>query len=152
MRSRKSQTHSLKHFEKLIEVNLIGAYLTIREAAKHVSEGGKIVFVSSQLAERPRATTGMYSACKAAIDAMLVSMSRELGPRKICINSVRPGATEPGMFSDSSEERKEHFRSLSPFNRLGKPEDIAGAVEFLVSEESGWITGQHLRVDGGASN
>ena len=125
----------LDEFQKLIDTNLIGSYLTIREAASHVTEGGKIVFVSSQLADRPRATTGMYSACKAAIDAMVVSMSHELGPRGICINSVRPGATEPGMFADSSEERKEHFRSLSPFNRLGKPQDIAGVVE-----------GQHLRV------
>ena len=142
----------LEAFRKLVEVNLIGSYLTIREAADHVSAGGKIVFVSSQLAERPREKTGMYSACKAGIDAMIVSMSHELGPRGICINSVRPGATEPGMFADSSEERKEYFRSLSPFKRLGNPEDIAGAVEFLVSDEARWITGQHLRVDGGASN
>ena len=143
---------NLDAFRELIDVNLIGSYLTIREAASRVSEGGKIVFVSSQLAERPRATTGMYSACKAAIDAMIVSMSHELGPQNICINSIRPGATEPGMFADSSEERKEHFRSLSPFNRLGTPNDIAGAVEFLISDEASWITGQHLRVDGGASN
>ena len=143
---------SLETFRNLIDVNLIGSYLTIRQAAVHVSEGGKIVFVSSQLAERPRATTGMYSACKAAIDAMIVSMSHELGPRSVCINSVRPGATEPGMFADSSEERKDYFRSLSPFNRLGRPDDVAGAVEFLISEEANWITGQHLRVDGGASN
>ena len=142
----------LDAFQKLIDVNLIGSYLTIREAAIKVSDGGKIVFVSSQLAERPRATTGMYSACKAAIDAMVVSMSQELGPRGICINSVRPGATEPGMFASSTEERKEHFRSLSPFNRLGTPQDIAGAVEFLISDAASWITGQHLRVDGGASN
>ena len=143
---------SLETFRNLIDVNLIGSYLTIREAADHVSEGGKIVFVSSQLAERPRATTGMYSACKAAIDAMIVSMSHELGQRSVCINSVRPGATEPGMFADSSEERKDYFRSLSPFNRLGRPDDVAGAVEFLISDEANWITGQHLRVDGGASN
>ena len=143
---------SLEAFRDLIDVNLIGSYLTIREAAVRVSTGGKIVFVSSQLAERPRETTGMYSACKAAIDALVVSMSHELGPRGIYINSVRPGATEPGMFSNSSEETREYYRCLSPFNRLGTPADIAGAVEFLVSDEAGWITGQHLRVDGGASN
>ena len=142
----------LKQFQKLIDVNLIGTYLTIREAAKHVSDGGRIVTVSSQLAERPRKNTGMYSASKAAIDAMIVSMSHELGPRKICINSVRPGATEPGVFSGSEEDRKEFFRELSPFKRLGTPEDTAGVVAFLVSEESGWMTGQHLRCDGGASN
>ena len=142
----------LKQFQKVIDVNLVGTYLTIREAANHVTDGGRIVTVSSQLAERPRKNTGMYSASKAAIDAMIVSMSHELGPRKICINSVRPGATEPGVFSGSEEDRKEFFRELSPFKRLGTPEDTAGVVAFLVSEESGWMTGQHLRCDGGASN
>ena len=139
-------------FQKLIDVNVLGSYLTIREAARKVSDGGKIVFVSSQLAERPRENTGMYSACKAAIDAMIVSMSHELGARGICINSVRPGATEPGMFADSSEDRKEFFRKLSPFKRLGTPQDVAGVVDFLLSDNSKWMTGQHLRVDGGASN
>ena len=142
----------LKQFQELIDVNLIGTYLTIRQAAKHVNDGGRIVTVSSQLAERPREKTGMYSACKAAIDAMIVSMSHELGSRGICINSVRPGATEPGVFANSDEDRKEFFRELSPFKRLGTPEDIAGVVAFLVSEESRWMTGQHLRCDGGASN
>ena len=139
-------------FQKLIDVNVIGTYLTIRQAARRISDGGKIVFVSSQLAERPRENTGMYSACKAAIDALIVSMSHEMGARGICINSVRPGATEPGMFAGSSEDRKDFFRQLSPFRRLGTPQDVAGVVGFLLSDESGWMTGQHLRVDGGASN
>lgn len=139
-------------FRELIDVNVVGSYLTLRQAALRVSDGGRIVFVSSQLAERPREGTGMYSACKAAIDAMIVSMSHELGQRGIRINSVRPGATEPGMFADSSADRKDFFRQLSPFKRLGSPEDIAGVVAFLVSDASKWMTGQHVRVDGGASN
>ncbi|EMI22937.1 3-oxoacyl-(acyl-carrier-protein) reductase [Rhodopirellula maiorica SM1] len=143
---------TLDDFQKLLSVNVVGAYLTIREAARRIEEGGRIVFVSSQLAERPREGTGLYSATKAAIDAMIVSMSRELGTRDITINSVRPGATEPGMFADSSDERKEFFRNLSPFKRLGHPDDIAGVVEFLLSDDARWMTGQHLRVDGGASN
>lgn len=143
---------NLSEFQKLIDVNVMGAYLTVRQAARRIRDGGKIVFVSSQLAERPRENTGMYSACKAAIDAMIVSMSHELGSRGICINSVRPGATEPGMFADSSEDRKDFFRELSPFKRLGTPQDVAGVVAFLLSDESSWMTGQHFRVDGGASN
>lgn len=143
---------ALADFRKLIDVNLIGSYLTIRKAAETVADGGRIVFVSSQLGERPRENTGMYSACKSAIDAMIVSMSHELGSRNICINSVRPGATEPGVFADSSAEKKEFFRKLSPFGRLGNPDDVAGVVAFLVSDEAGWMTGQHLRCDGGASN
>ena len=142
----------LTQFQELIDVNLIGSYLTIREAARRINEGGRIVFVSSQLAERPRKNTGMYSACKAAIDAMIVSMSHELGLRGICINSVRPGATEPGVFSSSEEDRKEFFRELSPFKRLGTPADTAGVVAFLVSDDARWMTGQHPRSDGGASN
>ena len=94
----------------------MGAYLTVRQAARRICDAGKIVFVSSQLAERPRQNTGMYSACKAAIDAMIVSMSHELGSRGICINSVRPGATEPGMFADSSEDRKISFANCPPSN------------------------------------
>ncbi|TWU20016.1 SDR family oxidoreductase [Allorhodopirellula heiligendammensis] len=143
---------TLDEFQKLLRVNTVGAYLTIREAARRIERGGRIVFISSQLAERPREGTGLYSASKAAIDAMIVSMSRELGNRQITINSVRPGATEPGMFANSNEERKEFFRQLSPFHRLGRPDDIAGVVEFLLSDEARWMTGQHLRVDGGASN
>ena len=142
----------LTDFRKLVAVNLTGAFLTLREAARRLSDGGRLVFVSSQLAERPRTGTGVYSATKAAIDAMLVSMSHELGTRGITVNSVRPGATEPGMFAGSDEERKEFFRNLSPFKRLGHPKDVAGVVSFLASDDAAWITGQHVRADGGASN
>lgn len=143
---------TLTDFRRLLDINVVSAFLTLREAARRLVDGGSIVFVSSQLAERPREGTGLYSASKAAIDAMLVSMSRELGDREIRVNSVRPGATEPGMFAKSEEERKEFFRNLSPFKRLGHPDDTAGVVAFLVGDDSCWMTGQHLRVDGGASN
>ena len=79
-------------------------------------------------------------------------MSHELGTRGITVNSVRPGATEPGMFAGSDEERKEFFRNLSPFKRLGHPNDIAAVVSFLARDDAAWVTGQHVRADGGASN
>lgn len=142
----------LADFTKLVTVNLIGTFLTLREAARRLNDGGRLIFVSSQLAERPRIGTGGYSATKAGIDAMLVSMSHELGTRGITVNSVRPGATEPGMFAHSDEERKEFFRNLSPFKRLGHPTDMAAVVSFLASSDAGWMTGQHIRTDGGASN
>lgn len=142
----------LVDFKKLVAVNLVGTFLTLRESARRLSDGGRLIFVSSQLAERPRMGTGAYSATKAGIDAMLVSMSHELGTRGITVNSVRPGATEPGMFAGSDEERKELFRNLSPFKRLGHPNDIAAVVSFLASDDAAWVTGQHLRADGGASN
>ncbi|QDV23169.1 SDR family oxidoreductase [Aureliella helgolandensis] len=142
----------LADFKKLVAVNLVGAFLTLRESARRLSDGGRLIFVSSQLAERPRMGTGAYSATKAGIDAMLVSLSHELGTRGITVNSVRPGATEPGMFAGSDEERKEFFRNLSPFKRLGHPNDIAAVVSFLASDDAAWVTGQHIRADGGASN
>ncbi|TWU45318.1 3-oxoacyl-[acyl-carrier-protein] reductase FabG [Novipirellula aureliae] len=142
----------LADFKKLVSVNFIGAFLTLREAARRLNDGGRLIFVSSQLAERPRMGTGTYAATKAGIDAMLVSMSHELGSRGITVNSVRPGATEPGMFAGSDEARKDYFRNLSPFKRLGHPTDIAAVVSFLASDDAAWMTGQHLRADGGASN
>ncbi|QDT10793.1 SDR family oxidoreductase [Planctomycetes bacterium K23_9] len=79
-------------------------------------------------------------------------VSDETEGREITINSVRPGATQPGMFAESTEERKEFFRNRSRFERLGRPDDIAAVVSFLASEDAACIAGQHLRVDGGASN
>ena len=143
---------STDDFDKLFAVNTRGAFLTIREAARLVRDGGRIIFISSQLAERPREGTGIYSATKAAIDAMLISLSKEVGKRNITVNSVRPGATSPGMFDESDEAKKQKFVELSAFGRLGTPEDIASVVSFLAGSDGTWITGQHIRADGGMSN
>jgi 3-oxoacyl-[acyl-carrier protein] reductase len=139
-------------FDKVVGANLKGAFLTIREAGRCLAENGRIVVISSLMAVRPIKGSGVYSATKAAMDAMVTSMSFEMGERGITVNSVRPGATVPGMFGKSDEDRKQRFRDLSPFKRLGTPEDIAGVVSFLASKDGGWITGQHLSADGGVSN
>lgn len=139
-------------FDRVVAVNLRAAFLTVREAARRLREGGRIIYISSLLARRPMGGTGVYSATKAAMDAMIVSLSIELGERGITVNSVRPGATVPGMFGKSDEERKERFRQMSPFKRLGAPADIAAAVAFFASEDGAWVTGQCLSADGGASN
>lgn len=143
---------STDDFDKLFAVNTRGAFLTIREAARKIRDGGRIIFISSQLAERPRVGTGIYSATKAAIDSMLVSLSKEVGARNITVNSVRPGATSPGMFDASDESKIKMFVDLSAFGRLGTPEDIASVVSFLAGSDGKWITGQHIRADGGMSN
>ncbi len=143
---------STDDFDKLFAVNTRGAFLTVREAARQVREGGRIISISSQLAERPLKGTGIYSASKAAIDAMLISLSKEVGERNITVNSVRPGATSPGMFDESDEIKKKKFVDLSAFGRLGTPEDIAAVVSFLAGSDGTWITGQHIRADGGMSN
>jgi len=143
---------TLEVFEQVVGTNLRGAFLTLREAARRLNDNGRIVFISSQLARHPMAGTGIYAATKAGMDAMVVAMSKELGDQGITVNSVQPGATVPGMFASSDDERKEQFRQMSPFKRLGHPEDIAAVVSFLVGDDGHWVTGQHLRADGGASN
>jgi 3-oxoacyl-[acyl-carrier protein] reductase len=142
----------MEDFDRVISVNLRGAFLTVREAARRIENEGRIIFISSQLAHRPMANSGLYAASKAGMDAMVTAMSQELADRGITVNSVRPGATIPGMFASSDDERKERFRQMSPFKRLGQPEDIADIVSFVASSDARWITGQHLPADGGASN
>lgn len=142
----------MSDFDRVISINLRGALLTLREAARRMRDNGRIVFISSMIAHKPLAGSGVYAATKAGMDALVVSLSKELGERGITVNSVRPGATVPGMFERSNDERKERFRQMSPFNRLGHPSDIAALVSFLASEEAGWVTGQAIRADGGASN
>ncbi len=143
---------TLQDFEDAVAVNLRGAFLTMREAARRLTDSGRIVTVSSQLSRRPMEETGIYSATKAAVDAMVVSLAAEVGSRGITVNSVLPGATSPGMFDASDDERREKFTQMSPFKRLGTPDDAAGVVAFLASDDGAWMTGQHLKADGGATN
>lgn len=142
----------LGEFAWTVAVNFRGAFLTLREAARTVVDHGRIIAVSSQLARRPMAGIGVYSATKAAVDALVVALSKEIGIRGITVNSVQPGSTSPGMFDKNDDELKEKFRQMSPFKRLGTPEDCAGVVAFLASEDGRWITGQCIKADGGATN
>ncbi|MAT14532.1 MAG: 3-oxoacyl-ACP reductase [Planctomyces sp.] len=146
------QDLDLEKFDKVVNVNLRGSFLTLREAGRRLNDNGRIIFISSQLAVKPIAGSGVYSATKAGMDALVAAMSQEVGARGITVNSVGPGATVPGMFDRSNDERKEKFRQLSPFQRLGRAEDIADIVSFVASDDSRWITGQHLRAEGGAIN
>jgi 3-oxoacyl-[acyl-carrier protein] reductase len=93
----------------------------------------------------------VYSATKAAVDAITESLAAELGPRKILVNSVLPGMTETeGVRAmDGSKEMQAHFVPKTPLGRIGQPRDIANVVSFLASDEAGWITGQAITVSGG---
>ncbi|WP_237228929.1 SDR family oxidoreductase [Rubinisphaera sp. JC750] len=142
----------IDEFDWTVAVNFRGAFLTLREAARTVVDNGRIIAISSQLARRPMAGIGVYSATKAAVDALVVALSKEIGSRGITVNSVQPGSTSPGMFDKNDEELKEKFRQMSPFKRLGTPEDCAGVVAFLAGEDGRWITGQCIKADGGATN
>jgi 3-oxoacyl-[acyl-carrier protein] reductase len=142
-----------EHFHKLFDVNVLGLLLTTKEAAKYIGEaGGSVINISSIVGEMPLATAAVYSATKAAVDAVTVALCKELGPRKIRVNSLNPGMVETeglhtagfaeGDFRKSVEEK-------TPLGRIAQPEDIARAAVFFASDDAGWVTGQTLILAGG---
>jgi 3-oxoacyl-[acyl-carrier protein] reductase len=145
-----------EHFHKQLDLNVLGLILASQEAAKYFGDaGGSIVNISSIVSTLAPPNAAVYSATKAAVDAVTRSMAQELGPRKIRINSLNPGlvATEgtgTAGFSESESELRKHYEATSPLGRIGQPKDIATAAVFLASPDSGWITGETLYVSGGS--
>jgi 3-oxoacyl-[acyl-carrier protein] reductase len=142
-----------EHFHKLFNLNVLGLLLTTQEAVKHFGpKGGSIINISSIVGPMPIKQASVYSATKAAVDAITVSLSQELGPRKIRVNSLNPGMVETeGLAAagfDKSDFRK-MMESLTPLGRIAQPEDIATAAVFFASDEAGWVTGQTLILAGG---
>jgi 3-oxoacyl-[acyl-carrier protein] reductase len=145
-----------EHFHKQFDLNVLGLLLTSQEAAKQFgSSGGNIINVSSVVATLAPPNAAVYSATKAAVDAVTRSLAQELGKRKIRVNSINPGlvltegTTAMGV-SDSEGEFRKQYEATSPLGRIGQPDDIATAVVFLASDDSKWITGETLYVSGGS--
>lgn len=138
-------------YEKIFAVNVRGVLFALQEAAKHITDGGRIVNISSSVTVYPSPGLSVYAASKAAEKIFTEILAKEIGDRYITVNSVMPGPTIPGMFDNADPETQKQAASLSPFNRLGKPQDIADVVAFLVSEDARWITGEHILVNGGAT-
>lgn len=138
------------HYERLFNVNVRGPIFATQEAAKHLTEGGRIIHISSGAAEAGPAGASVYSATKAALNIMTKSIAAELGPRGITVNAVAPGFTESDMLFDHYPlERLEPIKGVTALRRIGKPEEIADVVAFLASEEGRWITGQIISANGG---
>lgn len=95
--------------------------------------------------------TALYASSKMAVRTLAETLAKEFGPRGITVNSVIPGPTAPGMFADAPDHLKDMAAGASPFDRIGKPEDIARVVAFVASDKSGWVTGQNILVNGGAT-
>ncbi|MES2793361.1 MAG: glucose 1-dehydrogenase [Planctomycetota bacterium] len=144
---------TIEHYHKQFDLNVLGLILTTQEAVKHFgSTGGNIVNISSVVATLAPAMASVYSATKAAVDAITKSLAKELGPRNIRVNSVNPGMVETdGLHSTGIHDSE--FRSQTevqtPLGRIGQPQDIAPAVVFLVSPGSSWLTGETLTISGG---
>ncbi|MEX2093537.1 MAG: glucose 1-dehydrogenase [Pirellulales bacterium] len=142
-----------EHFHKQFDLNVLGLLLATQEAAKHFgSAGGAIVNISSVAADLAPPTTSVYSATKAAVNAITRSLAQELGPRKIRVNAVNPGMVETeGTHSAGITESdfRKQTEATTPLGRIGQPQDIAPAVVFLASGDSAWITGETLYISGG---
>lgn len=133
-----------------IAINLKGSLYTLREAARRLRKGGRIVNLSSSVVGLFQPTYGVYAATKAGVEAMTHILAKELRGREITVNAVAPGPTATELFfKGKSAELVDQLAKLAPLERLGRPEDIAAAVAFLVGPDGAWINGQVLRANGG---
>lgn len=142
-----------EHIKKHFDVNVTGLLLTTQEAVKHMGVGGgSIVNLGSIVGVMPAPQASVYSASKAAVNAITVSLASELGPRKIRVNSLNPGMVETdGLRAsglDKGEFREQQDRE-TPLGRIAQPEDIALAAVFLAGDDARWITGQVIVAAGG---
>jgi len=134
-----------------IEVNLTAALVLAQACSRLMLRQGSgcIVNISSVHAIRGHSGVAVYSATKAALDGLTRSLARELGPRKIRVNSVAPGYFDSDMVSDMPKDQKERIARRTPLGRLARIDEVASAVHFLSSDQASFITGQTLVVDGG---
>jgi 3-oxoacyl-[acyl-carrier protein] reductase len=145
---------STETFHQHFDVNVLGAILTIQASLKLFGDkGGNIINISSGASKMPLPAASLYSATKAALDAVTISLSKELGAKNVRINSILPGATETegatsaGVTTGSEYEKM--FIANTPLGRRGQPEDIAKVAVFLASDDAAWITGEQISVSGG---
>ena len=141
------------HFHKQFNLNVLGLLLTTQEAVKHFgADGGSVINISSVVGPMPVAQAAVYSATKAAVDAITVALSKELGPRKIRVNSLNPGMVETEGFHSAGFAESDFRKTIeaqTPLGRIGQPVDIAKAAVFFASSDAGWVTGQTLLLAGG---
>jgi 3-oxoacyl-[acyl-carrier protein] reductase len=138
-------------FDAHIAVNLKGTFNGMREAARRLRTGGRVINFSSSVVPLRLETYGVYAATKAAVEAMTAVLSKELRGRSITVNAVAPGPpTATALFLDGkAPELIERMAKMNPLERLGTPEDVAAVVSFLAGPDGAWINGQVLRANGG---
>ncbi|RHZ55759.1 uncharacterized protein CDV56_106611 [Aspergillus thermomutatus] len=139
-------------FDRLFAANVRGPLFTVQEAARHIPDGGRVVFFSSSLTGFSMVTPNylLYVASKGAVEQMSRVLAKDLGRRGITVNTISPGPIgTDAYFVGKTEEAVKMQSGLAPAGRLGKPEEVARVVVFLASEEGQWINGQNVRVNGG---
>jgi 3-oxoacyl-[acyl-carrier protein] reductase len=138
------------NFNRQIAVNLKGTFNTLREAARRLRNGGRVINFSTTVVGLKLETYGVYAATKAAVETLTGIMAKEMRGRNITVNAVAPGPTATDLFLDGkSDELVERMAKMNPLERLGTPDDIAAVVAFLAGPDGGWVNGQVLRANGG---
>ncbi len=144
---------TVDHFHRQFNINVLGLLLSTQEAVKLFGpSGGSVINISSVVAESAPPGTSVYSATKAAVDAITRSHSQELGARKIRVNSIRPGMVETeGVHAAGfiGSDFQKQVLAQTPLGRIGQPMDVAPAAVYLASDESSWVTGETFTISGG---
>lgn len=137
-------------FDGIIAVNLKGTFNMLHIAAGNLRNGGRIINFSSSVCKLALPGYSVYAATKSAIETLTNIFAKELRGKNITVNAVAPGPTATDLFlKNKTDEQVEHLAKMPPLERLGQPEDIAGAVAFLAGPDGSWVNGQTIFVNGG---
>lgn len=143
---------SEEHFHKQFNINVLGLLLTTQAAAKHMGEGASIINIGSIVTRITPPNSAVYSGTKGAVDAITGVLSRELGPKKIRVNTINPGVVDTEGTQSAGIIGSDMDRATvaqTPLGRVGQPKDIASIAVFLASDDAGWLTGEQLLAGGG---
>jgi len=139
-------------FHKMFNINVLGLLLTTQAAVKHLGEGGSIINIGSAITRLMPPGGAVYTATKGAVDVITPVLAKELGPKKIRVNSINPGLVETEGTRSAGvlgSEMETGMIAQTPLGRTGKPGDIASVAVFLASDDSGWLTGEIVHASGG---
>lgn len=141
-----------EHYNRQFNTNVLGLLLVTQAAAKHLTEGGSVINIGSLVSRITPPGSSVYTATKAAVDGITGVLSRELGPRRIRVNALNPGMVETEGTQTagiSGSDMESNAIVNTPLGRIGRPDDIASAAVFLASDDSAWVSGEHINAAGG---